>query len=34
MCDGSVQFIHEDISLDVLRAFASRKSGEAFERPF
>jgi prepilin-type processing-associated H-X9-DG protein len=34
MCDGSVQFVREDIQLDVLKALASRKSSEAFETPF
>lgn len=29
MCDGSVQFIKEDIELAVLKSLASRKSGEA-----
>ncbi len=28
MCDGSIQYINEDISVEMLRALASRKSGE------
>lgn len=28
MCDGSVQFIREEIPIDMLRGLASRKSGE------
>jgi len=32
MCDGSVQFVQEEVSLDgVLRPLASRKSGESIE---
>jgi prepilin-type N-terminal cleavage/methylation domain-containing protein len=34
MCDGSVQFINEDITVDLLKALASRKSGEVFQSPF
>ena len=34
MCDGSVQFIREDIQLDILRALASRKSNEVFDSQF
>jgi hypothetical protein len=29
MCDGSVQFVHEDILVAVLKSLASRKSQEA-----
>ncbi|HEX3601466.1 MAG TPA: DUF1559 domain-containing protein [Lacipirellulaceae bacterium] len=29
MCDGSVQFVQEEIALDVLKAFASRKSQDS-----
>ena len=34
MCDGSVQFIREDITIDLLRAFASRKSGETIDAQY
>jgi prepilin-type processing-associated H-X9-DG protein len=34
MADGSVQFVREEIALDVLKSLASRKSGESFEVPF
>ena len=34
LCDGSVQFIREDITLDVLKSLASRKSAEVFQSPF
>jgi prepilin-type N-terminal cleavage/methylation domain-containing protein/prepilin-type processing-associated H-X9-DG protein len=34
MCDGSVQFVRDDILLDILRAMASRKSNEVFDSPF
>lgn len=34
MCDGSVQFIRQDVAIETLRAFASRKSGETVEAPF
>ena len=34
MCDGSVQFIREEIPIDILKALASRKSNEVFESPF
>jgi prepilin-type N-terminal cleavage/methylation domain-containing protein/prepilin-type processing-associated H-X9-DG protein len=34
MCDGSVQFIREEIALDVLKSLASRKSGEVIEAAF
>jgi prepilin-type N-terminal cleavage/methylation domain-containing protein len=31
MCDGSVQFIRQEIALDVLKALASRKSGDGVQ---
>jgi prepilin-type N-terminal cleavage/methylation domain-containing protein len=34
MCDGSVQFVKEDIPLDTLKALASRKSAESMDVPF
>jgi prepilin-type processing-associated H-X9-DG protein len=34
MCDGSVQFIREEIPLDILKSLASRKSNEVFDAPF
>jgi prepilin-type N-terminal cleavage/methylation domain-containing protein len=34
MCDGSTQFVREDISLAVLKAMASRKSSEVFDSGF
>ena len=34
MCDGSVQFIRQEIELATLKALASRKSNEVFESPF
>jgi prepilin-type processing-associated H-X9-DG protein len=34
MCDGSVQFIRQDVQLAVLKSLASRKSAEVFESPF
>jgi prepilin-type processing-associated H-X9-DG protein len=34
MCDGSVQFIREEIPVATLKALASRKSAEVFESPF
>jgi prepilin-type N-terminal cleavage/methylation domain-containing protein/prepilin-type processing-associated H-X9-DG protein len=34
MCDGSVQFVRQDIALDLLKAMASRKSGEAVQADF
>jgi prepilin-type processing-associated H-X9-DG protein len=34
MCDGSVQFVREEIALDVLKALASRKSGEVGDTSF
>jgi prepilin-type N-terminal cleavage/methylation domain-containing protein/prepilin-type processing-associated H-X9-DG protein len=34
MCDGSVQFVRDDILLDTLKALASRKSAETFDPPF
>lgn len=34
MCDGSVQFIRDDIALDVYKSLASRKSNETFDMPF
>jgi prepilin-type N-terminal cleavage/methylation domain-containing protein/prepilin-type processing-associated H-X9-DG protein len=34
MCDGSVQFVREDIALALLKALASRKSNEVFDPPF
>ncbi len=34
MCDGSVQFIREDITLDILKSLASRKSNEVFDSQF
>jgi prepilin-type processing-associated H-X9-DG protein len=34
MCDGSIQFIRDDVSIETLRALASRKSNDTFESPF
>ncbi len=34
MCDGSVQFIRDEISLDILKSMASRKSNEVFDSQF
>jgi prepilin-type processing-associated H-X9-DG protein len=34
MCDGSVQFIRDDVPIEILRSLASRKSAESFEMPF
>jgi prepilin-type N-terminal cleavage/methylation domain-containing protein/prepilin-type processing-associated H-X9-DG protein len=34
MCDGSVQFIRQDIELATLKALASRKSNEVFDSSF
>jgi prepilin-type processing-associated H-X9-DG protein len=34
MGDGSVQFVREEIAMDVLKSLASRKSSESFEAPF
>jgi prepilin-type N-terminal cleavage/methylation domain-containing protein/prepilin-type processing-associated H-X9-DG protein len=34
MCDGSVQFIREDVTLAVLRALASRKSNDTIENAY
>jgi prepilin-type N-terminal cleavage/methylation domain-containing protein len=34
MCDGSVQFVNENIQLEILKALASRKSAENFDSPF
>lgn len=34
MCDGAGHFINEDVDTDVLRAMASRKAGEIYEKPF
>jgi prepilin-type processing-associated H-X9-DG protein len=34
MCDGSVQFLKEDVPVTILKALASRKSGESFDKPF
>jgi prepilin-type N-terminal cleavage/methylation domain-containing protein len=34
MGDGSVQFVRQDITKELLRALASRKSGETFEPQF
>src|SRR5262249_27416080 len=34
MCDGSVQFISDDVPIAVLRALASRKSGDSTEGAF
>ena len=34
MCDGSVQFIRQDISIDILRALASRKSADSTDGGF
>jgi prepilin-type N-terminal cleavage/methylation domain-containing protein/prepilin-type processing-associated H-X9-DG protein len=34
MCDGSVQFIRDDVTLAVLRALASRKSNDTVENAF
>jgi prepilin-type processing-associated H-X9-DG protein len=34
MCDGSVQFVKQDIELAILKALASRKSAETFDPPF
>jgi prepilin-type N-terminal cleavage/methylation domain-containing protein/prepilin-type processing-associated H-X9-DG protein len=34
MCDGSVQFIREDIAMNVYKSLASRKSNEVFDPPF
>jgi prepilin-type N-terminal cleavage/methylation domain-containing protein len=34
MCDGSIQFVRADIAIDVLRALASRKSGDSTEGAF
>ena len=34
MCDGSVQFIREDIPLATLKALASRKSNEVYDPAF
>jgi prepilin-type N-terminal cleavage/methylation domain-containing protein/prepilin-type processing-associated H-X9-DG protein len=34
LCDGSVQFVREDIQLAILKALASRKSGEAIPEGF
>jgi prepilin-type processing-associated H-X9-DG protein len=34
MCDGSVQFVREEIALSILKSLASRKSADASETPF
>ena len=34
MCDGSVQFVREDITLELLKSLASRKSAEVFDLAF
>jgi prepilin-type processing-associated H-X9-DG protein len=34
MCDGSVQFVHEDIATSLLKALASRKSQETTQDAF
>ena len=34
MCDGSVQFIRDDILMATYQALASRKSSEMFDPPF
>jgi prepilin-type N-terminal cleavage/methylation domain-containing protein/prepilin-type processing-associated H-X9-DG protein len=34
MCDGSVQFVSADVSLDVLKALASRKSDDSTQGAF
>jgi prepilin-type N-terminal cleavage/methylation domain-containing protein/prepilin-type processing-associated H-X9-DG protein len=34
MCDGSIQFVRQDVPIDVLRALASRKSGDSTEGAF
>jgi prepilin-type N-terminal cleavage/methylation domain-containing protein len=34
LCDASVQFVKEDIAIELLRALASRKSGESTEGAF
>jgi prepilin-type processing-associated H-X9-DG protein len=34
MCDGSVQFVRDEVTIEILRALASRKSSESFEAPF
>lgn len=34
ICDGSVQFIRDDVPLAVLRAMASRKSDDPVDNPF
>jgi prepilin-type N-terminal cleavage/methylation domain-containing protein/prepilin-type processing-associated H-X9-DG protein len=34
MADGSVQFVREEVPVEVLKALASRKSNETFESPF
>lgn len=33
MCDGSVQFVSQDIALDLLKSMASRKSAEVINSP-
>jgi prepilin-type N-terminal cleavage/methylation domain-containing protein/prepilin-type processing-associated H-X9-DG protein len=34
MVDGSVQFVREETPVDILKAFASRKSSETVDNPF
>jgi prepilin-type N-terminal cleavage/methylation domain-containing protein/prepilin-type processing-associated H-X9-DG protein len=34
MADGSVQFVREEVPVEILKALASRKSNETFEPPF
>jgi prepilin-type N-terminal cleavage/methylation domain-containing protein/prepilin-type processing-associated H-X9-DG protein len=34
MADGSVQFVREEIAIEILKSFASRKSSESFDSTF
>ena len=34
MCDGSVQFVSENIPIEILRALASRKSSDSVQDAF